>query len=73
MAIEDYFDPYEYDDDDRNEDATCRYCGANNLTWNQLPDGRWRLLNPSGRIHFCKPYRATRVASPDDFEDLTKC
>lgn len=72
MAIEDYFDPYEYDAD-RYEDATCRYCGASSLTWDQLPDGRWRLLNPSGRAHQCKPYRATRVANPDDFEDLTKC
>lgn len=72
MIIEDLIDNWDLDDD-RPEYATCRYCGVDNLTWYQLPDGRWRLLTPSGRVHCCKPYQATRVASPGEFEDLTKC
>ena len=70
MTAEDRFYD-EPDDCDPTDAAFCRYCGATELTWDQLPSGQWRLLNPSGRVHNCKPFRATRVASPNDFEDLS--
>lgn len=67
MMYHDDFDEYL-----RDGGAYCRHCGAQELTWDQLPDGRWRLLNPSGRVHHCKPFQRSRVSSPDDFDDLTK-
>jgi hypothetical protein len=67
MSETDYYD-FDYYDDFIGQDAYCRYCGARNLTWHQLPDGRHQLLNPSGRVHNCKPFRATRVSRPEDFD-----
>lgn len=56
MAIEDYFDPYSYDDDDDSPPTiTCKYCGKSNLIWTEEYDERWILIDSkSGQIHKCR-------------------
>ena len=55
-----YFDDYNDDDDDDDDDdnrdfsrkKSCNSCGKSNLTWED-DNGRWVLLESSGRIHKC--------------------
>ena len=64
MAAEDYFDPYDYDEE-HAEDVTCNRCGAEDLDWVDTGT-RWRLLNPNGTFHVCNT-----AASADEFEDIS--
>jgi hypothetical protein len=57
MSIEDYFDPYSYDDrDPENEQRSekkCKFCGKGNLEWED-DNGKWILIDSnSGLIHRC--------------------
>lgn len=63
MASEDYFDPYDWDDD-QDEEARCKFCGKDGLHWVETQDG-YRLFTKGGKRHFC-PSDVT----PDDFSGL---
>lgn len=53
MAVEDYFDSYDEDNDDQPILKECKFCGKGNLIWEELEEGKWRLLEKSGKIHSC--------------------
>lgn len=53
------------DPDEDPDEVTCKYCGEAGLYWD-YSGVRWRLRNADGKIHVCP-----RVASEDDFEDVT--
>jgi len=64
MAMEDYFDPYSYNDD---EELACERCGSTNVYWKQNAGGDWRLYEDEGAgnlLHSCES------ASPDDFDEI---
>ena len=63
MAIEDYFDPYDSDDDEK-EEVECNRCGSTNVYWSDRT-GSWRLYEDEGNgraLHSCEQ------ATEDDFE-----
>lgn len=62
MAMEDYFDEYDYDERDDDQNVTCNRCGATGLEWHDTGT-RWRLLNSDGKFHVCNT-----AASADEFE-----
>ena len=59
MAAEDYFDPYDFDEDDE-DGIVCKYCGESQLEWQQVRDQhnrkRWILIDTDGNVHDCKMY-----------------
>jgi len=65
VAMEDYFDEYDYDGPDDDQNVTCNRCGAEHLEW--VDTGvRWRLLDSDGKFHVCNT-----TASADEFEDIS--
>lgn len=54
-----------FDDEDDEQDATCKHCGEGGLEW--FDTGvRWRLIDADGNFHVCKNDNAI-----DDFEVLS--
>ena len=41
------------------DEVECRYCHRGGFIWDQRKEG-WRLVTPTGRVHKCKTYQATR-------------
>lgn len=56
MAIEDYFDPYDYDPSDF--EVTCSRCGKTGLHWDDDGDGNWVLMETAVRVHRCNMQKA---------------
>ena len=50
MSIEDYFDPYDYNDYEC--EVTCRRCRAPGLHWQETLSG-YRLFNVDDTLHVC--------------------
>lgn len=52
------YDGYEEEEEEYDEDPpsyiTCKYCSKRHLVWEEIEDGKWKLLEKSGRIHVCK-------------------
>ena len=44
--------------------ATCKYCGAQTVTWVQEADGRWALVNADGARHTCPEFYQHRPQLP---------
>lgn len=55
-------------DQDRPVEATCKYCGKEDLEWEHDGDV-WVLMEPHCRVHKCDE-KALRKAALDDFEGL---
>lgn len=69
MAADDWLPPWGFDeDDDREGEVTCRYCGDGPFTWLDTGE-RWVLIDEDARRHQC--VCPDRSASVDDFEDLS--
>lgn len=49
------------------EPPRCKHCGSRKVAWVRR-EGRWRLFTRDLK----EPHRCVRVASADDFEDLTE-
>jgi len=66
MAMEDYFDPYSYDD----EELACDRCGSTDVYWSQNEDGDWRLYEDGKRIQpgNRKMLHSCSRATEDDFD-----
>lgn len=58
------FNPERYEDYDGAygpNPVRCKYCGATNVYWKHLDDGRWRLLTMgSNDFHTCKSFQRKR-------------
>ncbi len=35
--------------------VSCRQCGVENLRWQNVKGGKWRLHTPEGDLHVCHP------------------
>ena len=60
VSVEDYFDVYGPDDEDRDEeDVQCKFCKRRGFHWQEFygPNGasRWRLFTDKNRLHDCTP------------------
>lgn len=52
-------------------DTRCSHCGKRCRWVRPLDASRWMLVTDSGKPHRCKELVAARVASPDEFPDMT--
>lgn len=68
MAIEDYFDPYSFDE---GQEVTCSRCGKAGLHWDDDGNGNFVLMETVYRIHKCDE-RVLHAQTADDFEVLDK-
>jgi hypothetical protein len=62
--IRDYFDEYDHEEKeiDRVSHTHCKYCGKDNLQWED-DNGKWVLIsNKSGEVHKCV---GKRTLNPD--------
>ena len=51
-----YFDVDDLRDfGDNRESPTCRQCRMTPLHWVEVKKGKWRLHEPSGKPHYCRP------------------
>lgn len=47
-------DDYYHEKEDFRETPACKQCGLTPLHWKQV-NGKWRLHEPSGKPHTCRP------------------
>jgi hypothetical protein len=44
---------------------SCRYCKRSGFHWDKTPEGRWRLVTETGKVHVCKAYRPENAKSAE--------
>lgn len=66
-TVGDIADLYDYVIDEGDWRVTCKFCGKENLHWEETPAG-WRLYTENDRPHNCR----ARPAKVGEFEDLTR-
>lgn len=59
------------EDDSYYSPVFCKYCGESELYWDEMPDGRNRLFNADGTLHWCIEYSGgdsgNKKANEEDF------
>lgn len=68
MSAEDHINYFDDREDEEPRTTECKQCGKGSLEWFN-DEGRWRLLERSGKVHVCDPKRVHRSVA-DDFEVL---